>query len=118
MSDLDGAACNAALLAADALTRHAVGAGSEHFDPFKGASGVEPAGLWSDVYDRAAPRMSAVTASRLGDVLTDAMVADVPPPSAHSVSTELAVFRKVLLRDGIWCQGRRRVECVADVAAV
>ena len=76
MSDLDGAACNAALLAADALTRHAVGAGSEHFDPFIGASGVELSALWSDVYDRIVTCMIATSASTLGAVLTNAMVVD------------------------------------------
>ena len=36
MSDQDGAACDAAFLAAAALTHRAVSAGSEHFDPCKG----------------------------------------------------------------------------------
>ena len=62
----DGAACDAALLAAATLTHHAVSAGSEHFDPFKGASGVELSALWSDVYDRVVPCMSAASVSTLG----------------------------------------------------
>ena len=46
MSDCDGAACDAAFLAAGAaLTHCAVSGGSEHFDPFKGASGVELAAI-------------------------------------------------------------------------
>ena len=53
LSDCDGAACDAAFLAAAAFTSLAVSAGSEHFDPFKGASGVQLAAFWSHVYDRA-----------------------------------------------------------------
>ena len=43
MPDQDGAACDAGF--------RAVSSGSEHFDPFKSASGVELSAL-SDVYDR------------------------------------------------------------------
>ena len=46
MSDCDGAASEAAFLAAaSALMHRAVSGGSEHFDPFKGASGVELASM-------------------------------------------------------------------------
>ena len=37
----DGTTCDAAFLAAAALTHRAESGGSEHFCPFKGASGVE-----------------------------------------------------------------------------
>ena len=44
--------------------------------------------------------MRADSVSMLGGaVLTDAMVADVLPGFAHSVSAELAEFRQVLLQD-------------------
>ena len=39
MSHYDGTACDAAYLAAAALTHCAVRVCSEHFDPFKGGSG-------------------------------------------------------------------------------
>ena len=116
MYDQDGATCDAAFLAAAALTHRAVSAGSEHFDPFKSASGVELSAL-SDVYDRVVPRMSAASVSTLGAVLTDAMGADVLPGFAHSVSAELAEFPQVLLRDGLLFQDRSHVECIADVTA-
>ena len=61
LSDQDGAACDAVLLAA-ALTHRDVSAGSEHFDPFKGASGVELSALWSDVYASVTSCMSAWSA--------------------------------------------------------
>ena len=117
MSDQDGAACDSAFLAAAALMRCAASAGSEHFDPSTGASGGELVALWSDVYDRVVPCMSAATASKLGDVLTDAMVADMLPGFARSVSAELAEFRQMLLQDGLSFQGCRRIACVVDVAA-
>ena len=82
----------AAFLAAAALTSRAVSAGSQHFDPFKGASGVQLATLWSDVYDRVVPCMSATAASKLGAELTAAMVVDVLPGFAHSVSAEFRTF--------------------------
>ena len=117
LSDCEGAACDAAFLAAAALTSRAVSAGSEHFDPFKGASGVQLAALWSDVYDRVVPCMSATAASKLGAELTVAMVVDVLPGFAHSVSAERAKFRQKLLLDGLSFQGGKRVEYFADVAA-
>ena len=55
MSDCDGAACDAAFPAAAALTHCAVSGGSEHFDPFKGTSGVELAAMWSGLYDKVQP---------------------------------------------------------------
>ena len=73
--------------------------------------------MWSDVYDRVVPCMSAASVSTLGTVLTDAMVADVLPGFAQSVSAELAAVQQGLLRDGLSFQDRRRVECVADVTA-
>ena len=56
MPDQDGAACDAGF--------RAVSSGSEHFDPFKGASGVELLALWSDVYDRVVPCVSAASVER------------------------------------------------------
>ena len=44
-SDRDGAACDAAFLAAAELTYHTMSAGSEHFDPFKASSAVEISAL-------------------------------------------------------------------------
>ena len=55
MSDCDGAACGTAFLAAAALTHRAVSGGSEHFDPFKGASGNQLAAMWSGLYDTVEP---------------------------------------------------------------
>ena len=60
--------------------------------------------------------MSATAASKLRAELTAAMVVDVLPGFAHSVSAEVAEFRQRLL-DGLSFEGCRRVECVADVAA-
>ena len=87
----------------------------KHFSLYKGASGVELSALWSDVYDRVVPCMSAASVSTLGTVLTDAMVADVLPGFAQSVSAELAAVQQGLLRDGLSFQDRRRVQCIADV---
>ena len=75
------------------------------------------AALWSDVYDRVVPCMSATAASELGAELTAAMVVDVLPGFAHSASAELAECPQKLLLDGLSLKGCRRVECVADVAA-
>lgn len=70
MSDQKGAAGDAAFLAAAALTRRAVSPDSENFCPFKGAFGDVLPALWSDVYDRVVPCMSAASASKLGAALT------------------------------------------------
>ena len=67
-------------------------AGSEQFSPFKGTSGVELSVLWSHVYDEVVPCKIAASVSKLGAMSTDAMVADVLPGFAHSVSAELAEF--------------------------
>ena len=74
--------------------------------------------MWSDVYDRVVPCMSAASINTLGGaVLTDATVVDVLPGFAHSVSAEVAVVRQRLLRARLSFENRRRVECVADVKA-
>ena len=113
----DGAACDAALLAAATLTHHAVSAGSEHFDPFKGASGVELSALWSDVYDRVVPCMSASSVSTLGVVLTDAMVADVLPTFVHLCLLSLPRPDGLCYGDELTLRDRRRVQGAADVTA-
>ena len=101
VSDQDGAACGAAFLTAAVLTCRAASDGFDHFHPFKGASRLELAALWSDVCDRVLPCMSASSAAKFGGQLTDAMVADVLAGLAHSVSVELADFRQVQLLDGL-----------------
>ena len=103
-SDRDGAACDAAFLAAAALTHRAVSGGSEPFDPCKVASGDDRAGLWSDLYDlydRVQPLTNAPATSALDAVLTDSMVENVLPGFAHSLLAELSKFRQVLLMDGL-----------------
>ena len=62
--------------------------------------------------------MSAASFNILGGaVLTDAMVVNVLPGFAHSVSAELAEFQQVLLRERLSFENHRRVECVAYVTA-
>ena len=57
MSYEDGAACDAAYLAAAALAHCAVRGSSEHFDPFKGASGELLAEMWTCLlYTSPSPR--------------------------------------------------------------
>ena len=55
MSACNDAACDAAFLAAAALTHRDVIGGSEHFDPFKGDSGVELPAMLSGLYDKVQP---------------------------------------------------------------
>ena len=62
----------------------------KHFSLYKGASGVELSALWSDVYDRVVPCMSAASVSKLGVVLTDVVAGFGQVPG--SVSAELAEF--------------------------
>ena len=60
-------ACVASFPAA-ALTFHAVSCRSEHFDAYKGSSGVKLAGLWSDVYGSVLPCAISATASSFSDI--------------------------------------------------
>ena len=118
MFDCDGAACDAAFLAAAALTYHAVSGGSEHFDPFKGASGVEDlATMWSGLYATVQPFMSQTAMGGLDVVLTDTMVGHGLPGFGHSVLTDLAEWRQQLLKKGLSPENCRRVDAVADVIA-
>ena len=72
MSYEDGAACDAAYLAAAALTHRAVRGGCEHFDPFKGASGELLAEMWTELFTAVEPFMSAAALGGVDSVLTDA----------------------------------------------
>ena len=87
-------------LAAAALTHCAVSWGSEHFDPVKGVSGVELATMWSGLYDTVQPFMSQTAMGGLDVVLTDTMVEHGLPGFAHSVLSNLAVWRQQLLSKG------------------
>ena len=118
MSDGDGAACDAAFLAAAAaaLTHRAVSGGSKHFDPFKGASGVELTAMLSGLYDKVQPFLSQAALGGL-DVVTDSVVENGLPGFAHAVLTDLAVWRQQLLKQGLYPENCRRVRCVADVTA-
>ena len=66
--------------------------GSEHFDPFKGASGVELSTMWSGLYDKVQPFMSQTALGGLDVVLTDTVVEHGLPGFAHLVLTDLAVW--------------------------
>ena len=67
--------------------------------------------LWSDVCDRVLPCMSATSAAKFGSQLTFAMVADLLPGSAHSVSVELANFWQLQLLHGRTLEGSRYYVC-------
>ena len=100
MSYEDGAACDAAYLAA-ALTHCAVRGGSEHFDPVKGASVERLAEVWTELFTAVEPFMSAAALGGVGSVLTDAMVETGLPGFAHSVLADLAVWRQQQLKQGL-----------------
>ena len=117
MSYEDGAACDAAYLAAAALTHCAVRGSSEHFDPFKGASGELLAEMWTELFTAVDPFMSAAALGGVDSVLTDAMVETGLPGFAQSVLADLAVWRQQQLKQGLTLVNCRRVEAVADVTA-
>ena len=117
MSYEDGAACDAAYLAAAALTHCAVRGSSEHFDPFKGASGELLAEMWTELFTAVEPFMSAAALGGVDSVLTDAMVETGLPGFAQSVLADLAVWRQQQLKQGLTLVNCRRVEAVADVTA-
>ena len=71
--------------------------GSEHFDPFKGASGELLAEMWTELFTAVETFMSAAALGGV-DVLTDAMVETGLPGFAHSVLADLAVWRQQQLK--------------------
>ena len=64
--------------------------GSEHFDPFKGASGEHHAVIWIDIFIVAEPFMSAAALGWVDSMLTDAMVENGLPGLAHAMLADLA----------------------------